>query len=212
MTIKYKTKKRGRPIKYNGFEATLGNSKLPITTAIFNMTTASECPSDKLGLCAACIEGKNWCYARKAENTYPTVKPYRTRQAAYWDACSVLDFVHDILAATKKLRRPINALRFNESGDFRTQDDVTKADAIAAHLSDYGITTYMYTSRSDLDFSNVRYLKIQGSGFHKQGLAGTFKIVQTEAEVPENYGTCPGDCTACKRCQVFGLNTAVILH
>jgi hypothetical protein len=207
---KPKTKKRSRPIKHGAFEASLGNSKLPITTAIFNMTSAKECPSDKLGLCAAVIDGKNVCYARKAERMYPQVLPYRTRQAEYWATCSVLDFVHDILACIRP-KRPIKALRFNESGDFRSQEDVDKMDEIAAHLSDYGIKVYGYTSRSDLDYSNVRYLIVNGSGFWKRGIAGIFRIFKTEQEVPEDYRTCPADCTKCVRC-LKGNNTAVILH
>ena len=47
-----------------------GNIKIPSTTAIFNMTSAKDCPSLKLGLCKAFHNGKNICYAKKSETEW----------------------------------------------------------------------------------------------------------------------------------------------
>jgi hypothetical protein len=55
-----------------------GNRKIPKSTAIFNMSSALNCPSKKLGLCKAASQGAK-CYARKAEILYPQVLPYRER-------------------------------------------------------------------------------------------------------------------------------------
>ena len=44
-----------------------GNLKIPSSTAIFNMGSATDCPSLKLGLCKAYFNGKHICYAKKAE-------------------------------------------------------------------------------------------------------------------------------------------------
>lgn len=46
-----------------------GNMKIPRTTAIFNMSSATDCPSRKLGLCKAVVDGKHICYAIRSENS-----------------------------------------------------------------------------------------------------------------------------------------------
>ncbi len=43
-----------------------GNSKLPKETLIVNITSAQNCPSDKLGLCNC----SKVCYAKKCERIY----------------------------------------------------------------------------------------------------------------------------------------------
>jgi hypothetical protein len=135
---------------------------------------------------------------------------YKRKQAAYWAKCSNLTFITDLQIATKNMKT-ITALRFNESGDFRSQRDVKKAEKIAAALHDFGVKTYCYTARRDLDFSKVKYLIIMGSGFVKPGIKGEFRVVKTAAEKPKGFGICCGDCTHCRRC-IDGKNTVVILH
>ena len=55
-----------------------GNTKLPSTTAIFNMGTSKDCPSRLKGLCKCATV----CYARKPEKRFPnTVPAYRKRCA-----------------------------------------------------------------------------------------------------------------------------------
>jgi len=189
-----------------------GNNKLPKTTAIFNMTSAHKCPSLERGLCQAQIDGKNKCYAFKAERMYPAVLPYRTRQAEFWANCTALDFVVKFIESIQGKRIGITALRFNEAGDFRGQADIVKAEKIAEILfKEYGITVYCYTSRSDLSFVACEYLIVNGSGFIKDGISGEFKLIKDKSEKPDGYGICPADCTKCVRC-LTGKNTAVILH
>lgn len=198
--------------KYHGVFAR-GNSKLPYTTAVFNMTTALDCPSDKLGLCNACIGEKNYCYARKTERLFKkTSYAYRTKQMAFWANCTVSEFIAEFEKQLIGRRFKITHLRFNEAGDFRTQADVLKADKIAGILYDkYHIKTYLYTSRRDLDYRTVKNMQIMGSGFKKKGIDGEFKIIRRAEDRPDNYGICPGDCTNCRRC-VIGLDTCVLLH
>ena len=43
-----------------------GNSKLPAETLIVNLTSAQNCPSEKLGFCKCA----NVCYAKKCERIY----------------------------------------------------------------------------------------------------------------------------------------------
>jgi hypothetical protein len=179
---------------------TFGNMKLPATTAIFNICSATDCPSVKLGLCQAYnTKGRCICYALKAEKRFPdTVLPHRRRQEEVWDKVSAADFAADFVTIMNRRRTPTTALRINESGDFRSQADVDKLSNIAMLLSHHGVKVYGYTARSDLDFSKVHpNLVINGSGFK---VHGEFRMVQTKADKPKGYGMCPGNCRKCTRC------------
>jgi hypothetical protein len=176
------------------------------------MTSATDCPSKIMGLCKVA----DICYAIIPEKMYPkTCKPYRDRQAAYWSDNTATDFVLDFMIA-RSHKRPINrpdTLRFSEAGDYRTQADVDKMEEIAKLLSDQGITCYVYTARSDLDYSNVRYLVMNFSGFSAKtkGSYGTYEAMEDVSLRSDNYGVCPCDCTKCRRC-VIGLNSVVPMH
>ncbi len=189
-----------------------GNMKLPKTTAIFNLGAATDCPSKKLGLCQAIDSrtGKVVCYALKAERQYPNVLPYRRRQAAYWKSVTAEDFARDFLAVNANRRNKYKALRIDEAGDFYTQDDVAKLDRIAELL--HGVVkVYTYTARKDLDYSKVKHLVINGSGFQKPGVAGLFNYIEKGQEIPAGFKECVGDCRICARCQ-HGANTVVLRH
>jgi len=189
-----------------------GNIKIPSTTAIFNMSSATDCPSKRLGLCKAEKQGCK-CYAIKSEYNYrPYVLPFRRQQEAYWKEVNAFEFVSQFLLLNAMKEKPFNALRLNESGDFHSQECVTKAESIALILRRFGIVTYCYTSRSDLDFSKVKHLVISGSGFQKKGITNEFKIVFDISERPKGYGVCKGNCKICKRCSIRGMKTVVKKH
>lgn len=188
-----------------------GNTKLPKTTAIFNMSSASNCPSRKRGLCKAIVNGKNRCYAFKAERFYPTCKPYRDKQELFWKSSTDKSFVQYFLALNTLSNNKFDTLRFNEAGDFHTQKCVDKAEKIATSLKQNNIKTYTYTSRSDLNFSNIKNLIILGSGFTKDGISGIFKMIQKSESIPEGFQLCPMNCKICKRC-LNGQNTVVRQH
>ena len=189
-----------------------GNKKVPVTTCIFNLCAAHDCPSRKLGLCAAAKAGVK-CYAVKAEYKYhPLVLPYRRRQEAYWKKTTAEQFASQFLLINSLKKHPFTALRISEAGDFHSQEDVDKAEKIAMLLNRYGIKTYCYTSRSDLDFSKIRHLIVSGSGFRKPGITNEFKIVFHKKERPRGYGICPMNCRGCTRCMVRGKKTVVMAH
>ena len=190
-----------------------GNTKIPSSTAIFNMSSATDCPSLRLGLCAAVKAGVK-CYAKKSEVACrPQVLPYRRKQENYWKRIDAGKFALDFLAINAtKVQNPYTALRFNEAGDFHSQECLDKADSIARILSDFGVVTYCYTSRSDLDFSKVKSLVVMGSGFRKDGIKSEFKIIPKGTKKPKGYGLCPMDCNICTRCHVKGMKTAVMAH
>ena len=190
-----------------------GNRKVPRTTAIFNLGSATNCPSLKLGFCQAwSSKGTHVCYAKKAEYEYrPTVLPFRRRQEKYWKSTTAEQFIIDFLILNALKVRPFTALRFNEAGDFWSQACVDKAEHIARILKKYGIRVYGYTSRQDLDYSNCRHIVLSGSNFHKPGIRGVFKMVRHKKERPAGYGACKMDCKVCTRC-LDGRKTVVLQH
>lgn len=188
-----------------------GNKKLPSTTAIFNLGSAKDCPSLKLGLCQAYNKNnKCICYAKRAER-YPKVTAYHRRQMDYWKAITAEEFAKEFLALNAMKRNPFTVLRLNEACDFWGQECIEKAEKIAQILSEHGITVNTYTARSDLDFSACRSIVIMGSNFHKVGLKGMFKMVKKFEERPKGFGKCAMNCRICRRC-LDGKNTFVMEH
>lgn len=193
--------------------ASFGNLKIPATTLIFNMSSATDCPSLKLNLCKACIGGKNFCYAMKAESgIYPSVLPYRRRQEDFWKGVSAEVFAEQVLQINQRKKVKVKKVRLNEAGDFHGQSCIRKADEIAEILSQHGIAVYCYTSRNDLDFSSVQHLVVNGSGFKKAGISNEFRMIAKDAPWPKGYAKCPMDCKVCDRCSKKGKDTFVIQH
>jgi len=188
-----------------------GNHKLGDDTGIFNMGSASTCPSKLLGLCEVVNKGIK-CYAEKPEQQYPnTVPAYRNAQEAYWkntDAARILSEIYERIQARRKQTRFI---RYNESGDFFSQDDVRKLSYIAEGLRTLGIITYGYTARKDLDFRNAKFL-VKGSE-NAAGNNGTCTVIGKGDEAPDGYIICPGSCKHCNLCKIDrGHNIAFRRH
>lgn len=180
-----------------------GNNKLPKSTMIFNMGSSTNCPSKQRGLCQNC----DICYAYKAERQYPQVLPYRTRQENFWldsTAEEICDYFNDIL---RRKRNKVTALRFNEAGDFHSQECINKLDEVAEYLMyEWGVVTYGYTARKDLNFTNVSF-KVMGSNFDLYGRQ--FKTVE---HYSGDNPSCPGDCTKCNLCQHYQGTIEVEVH
>lgn len=177
-----------------------GNSKLPKSTAIFNMGPAHKCPSRALGLCTLGDD----CYAFKAEIQYAdTCIPYRIRQMAIWKLYPAISLAYAFLDAFSRKRHKIKMLRLNESGDFWGQECVDKAEKIARKLAERGIITYAYTHRSDLDFSNIKALYLRGSNFKREELFGSFETIEEDYVRQACDVICPADCTDCTLCVDF---------
>jgi hypothetical protein len=192
-----------------------GNKKLPKTTAIFNMGPAHGCPSLRLGLCKAFTkDGRHVCYAMKAETPmYPDVLPRRVKQLKYWMKCSAEEFVWQFLFINALKERPWKSLRFNESGDFHSQECIVKANKIAMMLKRYGIRVYCYTHRSDLSYIDCKHLVVNGSNFKKKGVPNVFLMVEdVKKDRPKGYMVCGGDCRVCDRCSIRGSKIVIKRH
>ncbi len=182
-----------------------GNMKIGKDTLIINITSATDCPSKRLGLCRVYTK----CYAMKAERLYPHCLPYRREQTYQWDnnsAAELADLI--ILEAYKHKHNKIKYLRFSEAGDFRNQEDVDKMSAVADILIKHDIRVYGYTARRDLDFSKIsRNMVVNGSDFM---LSNSFTAVPKTKPLPL---MCPGNCRTCTLCKsANGLKIGVALH
>lgn len=190
-----------------------GNIKVPRDTAIFNFSSAHDCPSMKKGLCKAKAQGCK-CYALKAEcGIYPFALPFRRRQEKYWKGISAEAFAAQFILVNALKQKPFTALRFSESGDFHTQNSVYKAERIAQILHRHGIRCYCYTSRSDLSFEKCRHLVVTGSNFLKKGISNRFRIVQdVRKERQRGESVCKMNCRICKLCQMRNMKIVVKNH
>ena len=191
-----------------------GNRKIGQDTMIFNMGTAQDCPSKQLGLCKLSEKGII-CYAENAEIQYKqAVINYRERQKHDWQSKSSFEILSEFISKIKSRRTETLYIRFNESGDFYSQNDIEKLNYIADGLRDLEppIITYGYTARSDLDFRAIRFL-CKGSGFDSEGLSGTTIVILKDELVPEGYIECPGSCKKCNLCKCnLKLNIAFRKH
>jgi hypothetical protein len=200
------------------FEYSVGNLKIGKDTLIFNMGSATNCPSGNAGLCD--LFKSNDCYAMKAETMYPQTLPFRTRQEQYWlatDAVDIAEAIHK--AVSRKLKVAIKYVRINESGDMHSVACLDKLIAIAEMLPE--IIFYTYTHRSDIIGEGVtlpKNLVINTSNFTASGcnsfsivkevkvrsLKKEFKIARTAIRdiKGDNALTCIGDCSKCTLCKV----------
>ena len=175
---------------------TKGNTKLPKTTYIINMQTATDCPSRKRGLCPIVNDGGE-CYAQRPEVFRPNCLPFREYQHEAWIGNTAGSIARQLLAASARSRvHKMKALRFFEAGDFESQADVDKLERLAAELSPYGVVVYGYSARIDLDFSKVRHAVITGSSFMIHN-----EFVAVKEFTAEHRNRCPGNCRTCDKCQ-----------
>jgi hypothetical protein len=183
-----------------------GNLKIGYNTIIFNIGSAHNCISAKLGLCQ--LKDSNKCYAYRAEKQYKTVLTYRNRQLKYWDKVSVHQFIKDIGNIVNKSNIPIKYMRFNEAGEIRNKNDILKIDFIAKWLySEYGIITYMYTARIDMLplLKQLKNVVINGSGFM---IHNEYKAVD---KITNKKNMCIGNCNICNKCKHASNRTVEVL-
>jgi hypothetical protein len=187
-----------------------GNRKIGADTLIFNMSSATDCPSLKLGLCHISNNSIAKCYARKAENLYgQKIINYRNNQAVYWQSHSadeIFQYFAGPIASRKARSKDTNFFRYNEAGDFYSQSDIQKLTIIANRLKEeFGITTYGYTARSDLDYTNRGFL-VKGSGWNNEQIDGTCIVINKIEPIPEGFIECPGLKQSCANCNLCKCN------
>ncbi len=185
---------------------TFGNLKLPKTTMIMNITSATDCVSRKLGMCQLdkCGIGSSKCYALKAEKFRPSTLQHRRKQQEWWDQPPWV-IVESFKQFRSKMRRKVTAVRVGESGDLRHELDLGKVWDLAATNPD--LTWYLYTAREDLikrsDLLPRENLVINGSGWMADNAfvavpKGSPRPVHKEGV--KKIAWCAGDCRKCSLC------------
>lgn len=199
----------------NHFEYSKGNRKIGTDTIIFNMGSATNCPSKKLGLCQI-----DKCYAMKAEYLYPQTLPYRNRQESYWLSNDAESIALDLCGALEKHRQTVRFVRVNESGDMHSKECLSKLIQISKIVGKEfpKVVLYTYTHRSDIITASTykripKNLVITCSNFRRKGF-NTFKAiasvkVHAMSDIPKHREeilkfadyACVGDCSICGYCK-----------
>lgn len=144
--------------KVGGELCSFGNKKLPQTTMILNLSSAKHCPSALLGLCH-CV---GVCYAKKGEGIYKNYER-KNQRIRNWLLRATEDEIFETLYDWSKLNTiKTTHLRLNEPGDFHNQKEVDMWSRLAVRFENVGIKVFAWSSRADLDFSNVNFA-MQGS-------------------------------------------------
>ena len=178
-----------------------GNHKLPQNTLVYNLSSATDCPSHKLGLCRL---GHRDCYAWQIEAFRSHIIPYLDRQKELWLSASASEF---IAAADLKIQTsmaPIKYMRFNVSGDFHSNDCIAKMSDISDDLFyRHDTVTYAYTARTDLDWSKASpRLHINGQFFLPSAPSANFiEICYTREQFESHTYKCFSNCHVCDLCK-----------
>lgn len=109
-----------------------GNTKVGKDTFIMNITSATDCPAKKLGLCKIA----KVCYALQPElrwkNKVRNCLRYRRQQTKMFDTFHAKKLADMLIEKARSKRKvDIKYLRISEAGDFRSQADVEKISTIA---------------------------------------------------------------------------------
>lgn len=193
-----------------------GNKKLVTTSTeqflIWNLLCQSTCPF-KTDLCT------KDCYAKKAENLYPTVKPCRTNNTI---ESTKPDFVYNMTNTInyyinkKSIKGKTVYFRIHESGDFYSQTYYDKFVQIAKNCPTVQFLAYTksvkYVVESKLERPTnlcIRYSIWDDTKKTEVELADSIKLPIYTAFMPkeyeeklvsENCTRCTCDCTHCKKC------------
>lgn len=180
-----------------------GNRKLPKSTYIFNMGTGILCIGRALGLCQCA----HCCYTQGAEELYKErVIQYRLLQGIRWAELTACEIAQTIIQASKRSRiHKAQCVRVNEAGEVIDQSDIDKLSDVADELAKEGIPVYIYSTRKDLDWTEISdNLCVNGSGWMppiKKNGKPAGNCFMAVPEIPEDAeNSCGCDCKECDIC------------
>ena len=194
-----------------------GNAKLPKSTAIFNLGSATNnCPNRGKERCQ--VEA-NQCYAFKSERRYPQAKQYRERQLNYWESVTARDFIYQFNQIVKLKRNRVKALRFNVSSDLRNQSDINKIESIARNVN---VKVYLYTASSHLDLGQFDQTIVNASNrkiwkkYRNKSNFNYYMVTSSERKAKqfESQGVarCRNDCSECNHCLTSTGKIIQVIH
>lgn len=178
-----------------------GNKKVPKTTAIANTTSWFLCPGRLRGFCELC----EVCYD-KCREVMGNACQSRLNHDLWWRMNSAEDialfYIYSIKAQNlKHPDDPVTLVRFQEVGDFRSQEDLDKMIEVSNLIYEaVEIDSYTYTHNKDLDFDKPRpHLCICGSGFM---VDNQFTVVAQDkydeyVKTHKDCIECPDKCKLC---------------
>lgn len=176
----------------------LGNSKLPETTFIFNLPAVKTCPL-KTVLCA------KECYALKAEVQYKHVVPQARNRNLEISRSDY--FVNRISNSIDQNIKKIKQVRIHESGDFYSQEYLEKWFKITTLFPE--LTFYAYTKSFHLDYSAKPKNFVLIASFDKTTDQLRRNFYESKREQFDNTFTivdkgvkasCIADCSKCDMC------------
>jgi len=185
-----------------GDHVSYGNKKVADETAIFNLGSAHDCVN--LGTKYCQVSDKH-CYAAQSERNYPQPLDYRRRQAIIWSLLDGVTWARAFRRHAERKRNPVDALRFNESGDFSTRQDILKLETIGHRLDDL-VDTYTYSASSDLPWKEVESVTINQSNDFRDYGRRRFIVVDSVSDIPQDGIRCAHDldesvkCGDCRLC------------
>jgi hypothetical protein len=178
-----------------------GNLKLPPTTAIFNITSATDCPAKQF-----CNHVAH-CYAMKTEIRWPNPLKSRRKQTELFDLLSAEQLAKLFIMEIRDKKTRIDKFRFSESGDFRSQNDVDKMTEIAGILTRDNRIVYGYTARRDLDFHELKKTAtVNGNHFQATNFVRVVDSFSHKDEIQ-----CPANCNICDACATAKNKTIEII-
>lgn len=188
-------------MQFSGQAFAYGNTKIPRSTLIVNLTSAENCPSKKRELCQVV----GCCYALKCERIYSNYKHKNLVMQHWLNTASTEDIITLMSAYIYYAPETINLIRLDEAGDFTCQNQIRQWNKIAKFFwESRGIRTYTYTARTDLDFSEAPYIMVNGSLPGIPGAVRVYKCIPPQIfdNIQLNKGEykCPGDCHKCNVC------------
>lgn len=201
-----------------------GNNKVADNVAIFNMNSATDCDNRNTKHCQV---PDGMCYAYNDEQRYGTPLEYRRRQEYLWDCMDAETWAKAFLALVSRKRKPVDAIRFSESGDFRHRGDIIKVDRIAELLTESGIDVYTYSASDYLNWSHAEHFTVNQSNSRDNYGDRRFFALSAETELDDDTVWCPFDladkkgmdkedrpkCGECRLCiDKEGPDVAIPLH
>ena len=179
-----------------------GNKKVPDTTMIANTTSWFLCPGRLRSFC----ELKEVCYD-KCREVMGSVCKSRLNHDLWWrinEPDTIAQFyIYSIKTENMKRSKDnqVNLVRFQEVGDFRTEEDFLKMVEVSNIIYDkLGINSYTYTHNRNIDYKSIKrpHLTINGSGFMIDNQFTVVPPANYERYVEEhNCFACPQKCALC---------------
>lgn len=180
-----------------------GNKKIPLDHAIVNIVSATDCPSAKLGMCGLA----NKCYARAEESRWKKTRQCNDNRHEVYNHLSDTEWIgliRDYIDEYERLKgMPVVAIRIHEAGDFIDQHSVERVNMLAEIMAERNITVYAWTSRTDLDFSNRKFIlnaSTQKVNSYDRLFLGKPELWVLGRTLNDFEYICPGFCDGCDVC------------